>query len=240
VQYIWSLVVTAVIVSLFFLYPLFKIGQFEPVMSAVGGLLFTIPIRLFWQSYLSPILQIKDNPEIRTVEIGFKQGKSYEWEENNHSYAVQNYVVNRIIVKNVGRSAAKNCKGYLVIDNSKERVCWTVGQERPNATVNPKDEERLDLCALRNATKTKSRFSKKTEESKIRRLAERSVMGGPPPKLIAPTEGGWPLLDGKIDPRESRNLPDIEQCEVLITAENAHLVKKRIKLDFDDCKIIIE
>ena len=239
-QYIWSLIAAAVIISLFFLYPLFKIGEFEPVMAAVGGLLFTIPIRLFWKSYLSPVLQIKDEPEIRTVEIGFNPRKNYAWKEDNHSYEVKNYIVNRIIVKNVGRSAAKNCKGYIVIGNSKERVCWTVGQERPNATINQKDEERLDFCAFRNVIKKESESPKKTEANKLKELAVRTIMGGPPPKLIAPTESGWPLSEGLIDPHESRNLHDIEQCAVLITAENAPLVKKGIKFDFHAIKIIIE
>ena len=118
-----------IVVALFF--SIYIFGEFHPVIAAVGGLLFSIPIRLFWQSYMSPILKIKENPEIRTFPEG--EGWSYE--------------TNRIIVENSGNSAAKNCKGYIVYNDNQERVCWTVPKERPNATINAKDEGRtLNRC----------------------------------------------------------------------------------------------
>jgi hypothetical protein len=89
-------------------------GKLDPTIYAVGGLLFSIPIRLFWQSYMSPVLKIKGmEPE------NFHPGDDKGW----------TYTANRIIVENSGRSAAKNCKGYIIIRWGKARVCWTVPKE---------------------------------------------------------------------------------------------------------------
>ena len=83
-------------------------GKLDPTIFAVGGLLFSIPIRLFWQSYMSPVLKIKG-----VEDVTFNPGDDKGWE----------YRANRIIVENSGRSAAKNCKGYTVYGSEKARVC---------------------------------------------------------------------------------------------------------------------
>jgi len=175
-------------------------GELNPVIAAVGGLLFSIPIQFFWQSYMSPVLKIRGEPEIRRFHLGNEiRG---EWE----------YKANRIIVENTGRSAAKNCKGYIVVKNSKERICWTVPKERPNATINAKDKEKLDFCAFYVSGPHGSP----------------TVVGGgtQPPRIIAPTEEGWPT-----DPFKCRPLDGIEECEVLITADNADPVNRKVRFN---------
>lgn len=195
-------------------------GELKPVVAAVGGLLFSIPIRFFWESYKSPIFKIKGIPEIRDLPTNLHSiGDEEQWE----------YIVNRIIVQNTGRSAARSCKGYIVFKNSKERVCWTVPKERPNATINAKDEERLDFCA----------FYKSGKLSSITNIhGEHEI-----PKIIAPTEEGWPPIQLKeIYPWECRPLDRIgkEKCEVLITADNAEPVKARIGFDIEKGEISID
>jgi hypothetical protein len=186
-----------IVVTLYASY--FILGELNPVIAAVGGLLFSIPIKLFWHSYVKPVLKIKGEPEIRDISLPSITGTG--------KYA---YRANRIIVKNIGRSAAKNCKGYIVFKNSQERVCWTVTKERPNATINSKDEERLDFCAFYQSGPNDS-----------------------PPRTIAPTEDGW------VTPSLCRKLDGIEECYVLITTENAEPVITRIRFDTTTDVIII-
>jgi len=208
--YIWS-ILSATIIILALRVSVCIYGELKPVIAAVGGLLFSIPIRFFWESYMSPILKIKGEPELR----GFSK-KAWK------------YKANRIIVENKGRSAAKNCKGYIVFKNSKERVCWTVPKERPNATINAKDEERLDFCA----------FYKSGRLSIMSAYGKYSVS-----KIIAPIEEGWPpIQQEEIYPWKCRPLYGIEkeEYEVLITADNAEPVKAKIRFNVEERKISIE
>ncbi|MEK9133763.1 MAG: hypothetical protein AAB333_02790 [Pseudomonadota bacterium] len=203
-KYISSIISAIIIISVFFIAPILifyvKCLPYEihtifkelyPAITAIGGLLFVIPIRLFWLSYMKPVLELKNEIESRSFH---PIGGSLE------------YVCNRIIVENTGRSAAKNCKGYIVITGkAKERVCWTIPDERPNATINAKDEERLDFCAFLN------NYHSGTGTEK-------------PPRIIAPIENGWD---------NHRDLSTLKECEVLITAENADPVSKKIRFNFD-------
>jgi hypothetical protein len=73
----------------------------------------------------------------------------------------------RIAVENMGGSAAKGCKGYIVTDKSRERICWTIPNQgqRSKTTINVEDIERLDFCA----------FNKDVKDL-----------------IYFPTENGWP------------------------------------------------
>ena len=175
----------------------FYFGELNPVIAAIGGLLFSIPVRFFWLSCMSPILKIKEQEERRIFHLG-----EQKWE----------YVANRVIVENTGRSAARNCKGYIVTEEGKERVCWTVLKERPNATINAKDEERLDFCA----------FYKRGPIHNGRVIGKEQEV----PRIIAPTEEGWPPK-----PLNCRQLNGIETCEVLVTADNAEPVDAKIRFN---------
>jgi len=87
-----------------------------------------------------------------------------------------NYRVNSVIVRNIGKSVAKNCKGYILCGDKwkvKRRICWAISTERPNATINVNDDERLDVCAF--YLSGPSNINLKID----------------PPKIIVPTERGW-------------------------------------------------
>ena len=110
-------------------------GTLKPEIAAVGGLLFSIPVKLFWKSYMMPVLKIK-NIDMRQLLI---PPIKYKWRWIYYAIIA--------IVKNNGRSAAKNCKGYIVLDRRK-RVYWEVSSDQPNAVINSRDEEILNLFAI--------------------------------------------------------------------------------------------
>lgn len=171
-------------------------GELNPVIAAVGGLLFSVPIRLFWQSYMMPVLKIKG--------VEYRIFRLKDWE----------YIANRIIIENNGRSAAKNCKGYIVVEEAKERVCWTVPRERPNASINKKDDERLDFCAFYKSGPT--HYGPIVVGQKQKEV----------PRVIAPTEEGW-----QPAPSDCRKLDEMKECKVLITADNAEPVDALIRFN---------
>lgn len=189
------------------------LGKLDPTIYAVGGLLFSIPIRFFWRSYMSPILKIKGVEQVN-INPGDKG-----W----------TYRANRIIVENSGRSAAKNCKGYIDSKWGRERVCWTVPKERPNATINPRDNERLDFCAFylegdSNIELPINSISQNLPSKKV----NTSI-----PTIIAPTEEDWRY------PWECRPLNGIDDCKVLITADNAEPVEAKIRFEYREKKIVM-
>lgn len=201
------LIISAMLLFASLVASVYLFGELKPVIAAIVGLLFAIPIRFFWLSYTSPVLVIKEKPERRIIHLG-----DQKWE----------YMANRIIVENKGRSAAKNCKGYIVTKEGKERVCWTVPKERPNATINPKDEERLDFCAFYESGPTN--YGPIVVEKKPKEV----------PGIIAPSEEGW-----SWNPMDSRPLNGIEKCNVLITADNTEPVDAEIRIDMTKGEIEI-
>jgi hypothetical protein len=175
-----------------------ELTGFAPMFLALGGLLFSIPINYAWNVYKQPVLRIKRQVELRKFDV-----------ELTKDHLNWIYEAKRIIVENVGRSAAKNCKGWIVTDVGKERVCWTVPKERPNATINVKDSERLDFCAYY-----------------VEGLSEYSPASGLPPKevpkRISPTEDGWK------EQFKNRDITNLTECKILITSDNAKPVEARV------------
>lgn len=200
-SYIWSILLAVTIIG-GIVTSFLLLGVLNPVIAAIGGLLFSVPIRFFWLAYTSPIITIKGT-ESTIINFGDMNStpQTIIWE----------YEVYRIIIQNKGRSAAKNCKGYIVIGEGKERVCWTVPAERPNATINARDDERIDFCA----------FYRNGE--------------GTVPIVIAPTEEGW-----LSHPDDCRDLKEIKKCKVLITADNASPIEADIVINEKKMKIEIK
>jgi len=191
-------ILSGAILSISLLVSVYLFGELHPVIAAVGGLLFAIPIRFFWHIYTSPDLRFT-GVEVAPIHLAADK----KWE----------YRASRIIVENKGRRAAKNCKGYIVIGVRKERVCWTVPKERPNATINAKDTERLDVCAFYKSGPSHTGPLVITK-------GDKEV-----PTIIAPTEEGWD------DPGKCRDLSGIEPSKVIITADNAEPVEAQIKIE---------
>ena len=200
-RYKWSFIAAISIIGIFFILPVFFkkyciIDAFYPAITAIGGFLFGIPIRIFWEDYIKPVLEI-ESVEVARFNIAAPSFSSIE------------YTASRIIIRNSGRRAATNCKGYMVFDNQKEQVSW-VPQE-PAITINAKADEKLDFCAFQNS------------DAKY-------------PSIIAPTERGWPanIFD---NPRNLPM--NGSEAAILVTAENAEPISKRARFNLSASRIEI-
>jgi hypothetical protein len=145
-------------------------------------------------------------------------------------YNVQ-YIVNRVTIKNRGRSAAENCKGVLKIKERQEKICWNVPLEVYKMTINADSEEYLDVCAILDGD-TKEVFTQLNNhiESKFGSGPEGSVAKARINaiykkhedilRIIAPTESGWqPVhLNRKLDPGPAT---------ILVTSKNARPTLKQ-------------
>ncbi|MCZ7401081.1 MAG: hypothetical protein O8C61_02535 [Candidatus Methanoperedens sp.] len=215
-KYILAVIVAEVIVLFFFALPFrYVLPSQAPIFTAIGGLLFSVPIAYSWRIYTEPVLQIKEEVEQRGITVeqtryGFAGEEYNRW----------NYIANRIIVENSGRSAAKNCKAWILTEKSKERVCWTVPKERPNATINVKDAERLDFCSY---------YKEGPENYNYRDIIKRI------PKIYISDENQLPVL---IETANLKSVEGLTDCKVLITSDNADAIEA--KVIFEDNKIKIE
>jgi hypothetical protein len=99
----------------------------------------------------------------------------------------------------------------------------------PNATINPKDNERLDFCAFRLDGSYEVRVPINSISPSLPLKAENLTAWN----IIAPTEEGWGY------PWNCRPLEGIEDCKVLITADNTEPVEAKIRLEYSEKKIII-
>ena len=71
----------------------------------------------------------KDSPKVVQIDLAV-----YNIEEKLIPYYLRQftipYYVNRILIRNKGRFAAKNSKAVLMLDDLEYRVCWSVPTER--------------------------------------------------------------------------------------------------------------
>lgn len=216
-KYKWAIIASLVIGFLFFWLPYRYIDQQErPIFMTIGGLLLSIPIAHFWHVFKKPVLQIRREIEQREITV---EQKKYGFSGEEHKRWT--YSANRLIVENVGRSVAKNCKGWILIENGKERVCWTAPNERPNATIGVEDEERLDFCAYYRGGP--ENYTDK--DKSIKKV----------PKIFASDEKELPPL---IETATIKSLDGLSECIVLITSDNAEPVKAKVV--FEDNQIRVE
>jgi hypothetical protein len=107
--------------------------EVNPIITTFIGLLFSLPVSMFWFEYKNPVLKIENWKPI-TLSSGFIGPDR-----------ICNKICNVIFVENVGRSAAKKCKAYIVTNGNKVRLGGSIPSERPNATINVNDNEGLDF-----------------------------------------------------------------------------------------------
>jgi hypothetical protein len=212
VKYLLAIIVSEIIVIVFFIIlPYYVLAEQKSTFLAIGGLLFSVPITYFWRVYTEPVLQIKD--EVEQIDWKVKHRLIPEHSLN------WDYSVNKIIVENTGRSAAKNCKAWILIGTRKERVCWTIPKERPNATINVKDAERLDFCA----------YYKEGPETYLG-----SGEYVKTPKIFPSDENE---LSTFIDTADLKKLDGLINCIVLITSDNAEPIKAKVIFGEDKIKV---
>jgi hypothetical protein len=104
------------------------------------------------------------------------------------------YHCNVLTIKNTGMTAAEGCKADLKVGERIFRLCWSVPEERPSATINAQSEEQLDVCAvLSNAN---------SQDTNLLRR-------------IAPTEKGWVYPPRDLGSEEFK-------AKLVISAKNAN------------------
>lgn len=120
----------------------------ETLVSVIGGFVSAviagIVIKRRLNYYYRPILVIDGNETIIVREIGLDTGIV-------HGNAVVPFNANRIRVRNTGRSAAKDCKAFIVYtENDVERAAWMIPNVNNGNTItlNVGDREFVDLCAV--------------------------------------------------------------------------------------------
>jgi hypothetical protein len=204
------------------------------VSGAVAGLALVLANR-FLDHYRKPCLFIDSDLKLVHVELtlfridipGFYRELS-EFKEG--------YTVNRVTIRNSGRSAAENCKGILKIGGKEEKICWQVPTERYTMTINVDSIEYLDVCAVleRNPEEVFAdlkMFVSKFGDEKDRGSPEaRAYVNNiyrtskDIPVIIAPTEEGWQPahLNRKINPCNAT---------IIVTAKNVtQSLKQNIRI----------
>jgi hypothetical protein len=230
--------------------------QFAVIELVVG--LFIANLAL--DRYRRPKLSVdKDNsPKIVQIDLAV-----YKIDEKLIPYHLRQftvpYNVNRILIRNVSSSAAKNSKGVLRVDDLEYRVCWSVPTERTLATINAHSMEYMDLSAglvgtqiehfkkycerlteLQNyvnecVREVTLRYTLLQEVSEISHIFKTS---DDIPLVIAPTENDW-----QVPPNKNHVLlwgldSDAKQKEytMIVTSENSHQLRERVSIQIPDDK----
>jgi len=113
------------------------------------------------------------------------------------------YIVNRIRVTNKGKTAAENCKASLESEGRHLRICWHIPKERYTMTINAKDSEYVDLCAVSAKDPSKLVGSdQKNVYADDKESLKASLVSADIPRRISPTEEGWQILkrETKFEP----------------------------------------
>lgn len=165
---------------------------FKGAVTVFGGIISFVVGRYLYERYQIPKVEIIKEDTIISL--------------NN------TVLFHRVIVRNKGRTAAKNCTGsiHLVGKDANGKtvdvsggVCWSTIGNPGSITINVEDEQALDVYRVNNSQPNFSSFE-------------------------LPTEIGWRALrlGGILPLTIFSNAADL-QFEVKITAENAKPYKKK-------------
>jgi hypothetical protein len=154
------------------------------VLASSLGLYFTI----YQNSIYAPKLSLASKkPIIHDFDIEVPSSSTIM-----PTHKIVRYHCNVLTIRNTGMTAAEGCKADLKVGDEIYRICWTVPQERPSATINAQSEEQLDVCAV---------------------ISKANSQGGNILR-IAPTEKGW-----DYPPRDLGNI--FIKAKLVISAKNA-------------------
>jgi hypothetical protein len=226
-----------------------------PVIELVAGLFI---VNLALDRYRSPKLSVDKNNSPKIVQIDLAV---YKIDEKLIPYHLRRftvpYNVNRILIRNVGSSAAKNSKGVLRVDDLEYRVCWSVPSERALATINAHSMEYMDLSAGLVGTQNEhfkkycerlTELQKYVNES-VREVTLRDILlqgvseishifetSDDIPLVIAPTENDWQVPANKNHVLLWGLDSDAKQKEytMIVTSENSHQLEERVSIHMPD------
>lgn len=228
-----------------FPFPLILIFQFAISGAAAGAALYFAS--RFLDHYRRPLLKIDKENSPMPVSIDIEVFRT-EFQSIIYECRIS-YIVNRIIVRNLGKNAAENCKGSIMINGVDEKVCWYIPRERYTITINAKDKEYLDVCAvLSEYERDRSQWLKEIrdraslipdiegyidkieyvptlESFRIRRETLQTYKSVDDiPLIIAPTEEGW------IAPLHHNRKIKPGTMQLKITAKNAEPIVADIRI----------
>jgi hypothetical protein len=205
--------------------------QFIVSGLVAGAALFIANIAL--DKYRSPCLYIDKSDFLKLVEVDINL---YDIDLPNFSrelrYFKVKYIVNRVIIKNNGKSAAEGCKGILKMKNAEEKICWYVPSEIYKMTINVDSIEYLDVCAVLNGDVKevyqqlnilRNLVIQKMEEHKQKRPSKIFMSHEDIPIIIAPTENGW------LSAKSNRSI-EPGDATVIVNAKNARPYRLNIKI----------
>lgn len=221
------------IIGIFFILPIIYkdneiIKNYYASITAIGGFLSAIPIMLWWYEFQKPVLKITGIIQVESGPVNYR------------------YIVNRVNVENSGRSAAVNCKGYFVTKTGRGRVCWSIPTSRTVITINAKDKEALDYCGFAEHDSI-IHFIVPTENEdgwkrpRIFALCVRSDDNANGKAALALQL----LLNNRRHDFDFAKDIDVNPIfvedisGVLITAENAEPVEKKVRVDIQQKKIVL-
>jgi hypothetical protein len=117
----------------------------EVILGFVTAVLAGIAIKMIIDHILRPVLQIDDSN--RSVIV-----RSFLMHNHDNDRGHPTYLANRITVRNIGKTAAKDCKAYIDYQEQTQRVAWLLPDRNGGFTItlNVKDREFVDLCAIRD------------------------------------------------------------------------------------------
>jgi hypothetical protein len=108
-------------------------------ISFVLGIISTLLVKIgILDRYYRPRLQIGEDVPVRT-HLDDNSGNRVE------------FIAHRIVIRNTGRTAAKDCKAYIRISETQiQRTAWMISSnDRPyTVTLNVQDLEYADLYAV--------------------------------------------------------------------------------------------
>lgn len=128
--------------------------QSIPTFIAFGlGIVSGVVVKYFEDRFFRPVIRIGQDTFWEIVNLRPDLGLKVKEEDL--------YTINRIVVRNIGRTAAKDCKIYFQNKFSPfpslQRLTWLTSDKNSvytTITLNVQDEEYVDFCAVSKDGKT--------------------------------------------------------------------------------------
>jgi hypothetical protein len=122
------------------------LAETDLFISFVLGIISTLLVKIgILDRYYRPLLKIGEDVPVRT-RLRNEEGNPIE------------FIAHRIVVRNTGRTAAKDCKAYIKIGETLvQRTAWMISDnDRPHTvTLNVEDLEYVDLYAISQDGRTR-------------------------------------------------------------------------------------
>ena len=234
------------------------IGALVAALGLLGGTLAVDRIVTYWRRPRL-FLDKSNSPLVKGIDIAIYDIKESIIPSNLRKFTLR-YRVNRVLIRNDGPQAARNCKGILSKDSEELKVCWSIPSERYRMTVNAHSMEYLDLCGVLDGEASTIHTELQTTLSELKKHVDgfHDVSLRTPlsleideyiannksvediPLIIAPTENGWEapqlnhilLRQSQLLNNDSESTTNILKgnFKIIVTAENAKGINEGVTI----------